>query len=54
MNKDLIFLTLGKTGVGKSSFINAITGAQECEVGSEGKACTTSYNIIRTERIGQK
>jgi len=54
MNKHLICLALGKTGVGKSSFINAITGKQDCEVSSEGKACTTIYNIIETERIGQK
>lgn len=54
MNKHLICLALGKTGVGKSSFINAITGKQDCTVSSEGKACTTIYNIIETERIGQK
>ena len=54
MNKHLICLALGKTGVGKSSFINAITGKQDCAVSSEGKACTTIYNIIETERIGQK
>ena len=54
MNKHLICLALGKTCVGKSSFINEITGKQDCTVSSEGKACTTIYNIIETERIGQK
>lgn len=54
MFNDLICLALGKTGVGKSSFVNAITGTQNCEVGSKGKACTIDYKIIVTERIGHK
>ena len=54
MNKHLICLALGKTCVGKSSFINEITGKQDCTVSSEGKAWITIYNIIETERIGQK
>jgi len=34
-------LVLGETGVGKSSFINAITKSQKMEVGHDGKAQTT-------------
>lgn len=39
-------LVLGETGVGKSSFINAISQNNKCEVGNEGKACTINYDII--------
>ena len=42
-------LVLGETGVGKSSFINAITKTNECEVGYKGNACTIIYNIINTK-----
>jgi putative ribosome biogenesis GTPase RsgA len=35
-NDDYICLVLGETGVGKSSFINAITNSNNCEVGDEG------------------
>ncbi len=42
-------LVLGETGVGKSSFINAIAKTQKCEVGNEGKACTTDYDVIDTK-----
>lgn len=41
-------LVLGETGVGKSSFINAITKTSKCEVGNEGKACTRDYDVIIT------
>ena len=57
MSDELICLTLGKTGVGKSSFINAITGEQCCEVPTKENAqlsCTKCYDIIQTERIGKK
>jgi predicted GTPase len=54
MTNHLICLALGETGVGKSSFINAITGKKDCAVSSSGKACTNSYNIIETQRIGEK
>ena len=38
--RDKISILLGITGVGKSSFINAITKKKECKVGDTTKACT--------------
>ena len=46
-NDDYICLVLGETGVGKSSFINAITNSNNCEVGDEGKACTVKLKISK-------
>ena len=46
-NDDYICLVLGETGVGKSSFINAITNSNNCEVGDEGKACTVKFKISK-------
>ena len=54
MSNHLICLTLGKIGVGKSSFINAITGKKNCSVSSDTKTWTNTYNIIETQRIGEK
>ena len=31
--KEKVFVLLGLTGVGKSSFINGITNTQKCEIG---------------------
>ena len=47
-NKTFPCLVLGETGVGKSSFINAITKTQQCGVGNGVKACTTDYDVINT------
>lgn len=44
-------LVLGETGVGKSSFINAITKVakeKECKVGDDMNACTVDYDIQST------
>ena len=38
--KDKIAVLLGKTGVGKSSFINCITNKEECKVGKKYNSCT--------------
>lgn len=58
MSDALICLTLGKTGVGKSSFINAITGKQTaCKVSGIVDAqisCTKCYDIIETQRNDKK
>ena len=58
MSDALICLTLGKTGVGKSSFINAITGKQTaCKVSGIVNAqisCTKCYDIIETQRNDKK
>jgi putative ribosome biogenesis GTPase RsgA len=38
--KDKVVILLGKTGDGKSSFINSITKKNECKVGNTTDACT--------------
>ena len=35
--KEKVFVLLGLTGVGKSSFINGITNTQKCEIGHNAK-----------------
>lgn len=40
------FAVLGITGVGKSSFLNALINEEKCEVGHEGKSQTKSAEII--------
>ena len=54
MSNHLICLILGKIEIVKSSFINAITGKKDCSVSSDIKAWTNTYNIIETQRIGEK
>ena len=54
MSNHLICLTLGKIEIIKSSFINPITGKKDCSVSSDIKAWTNTYNIIETQRIGEK
>ena len=45
-------LVLGETGVGKSSFVNAITKSQKMEVGHDGKAQTTCYDVMDNKYKG--
>ena len=45
-SKDRIIALLGNVGVGKSSFINAVTKRKECKVGSESTSCTTKIQIV--------
>ena len=54
MSNHLICLTLRKICVGKSSFIKVITGKNNCSVSSDTKTWTNTYNIIETQRIGEK
>lgn len=44
--RDKTSILLGLTGVGKSSFINAITGKKNCKTGSNGKSCTQQINQV--------
>ena len=39
-------MVLGETGIGKNSFIHAISKTNKSEVGNEGKACTKDYDNI--------
>lgn len=38
--KDKVIVLLGKTGVGKSTFINCITNTDKCKIGKGHKSCT--------------
>ena len=53
-SKKNIAIVLGETGVGKSSFINAITQKYTCKVSSEPKACTIDYDIINCSHKGKE
>ena len=44
-----VFVLLGETGVGKSSFINGITKSQDCDVGDDASSYTK--NIMMTNTI---
>jgi putative ribosome biogenesis GTPase RsgA len=37
---DKVVVLLGKTGVGKSSFINCITNKNDCKIGKSFESCT--------------
>lgn len=50
--KDIVAILLGKTGVGKSSFINSITNKNECKIGNESKACTTKIHCVDISKNG--
>ena len=41
-----IFVLLGETGVGKSSFINGITQTQNCEIGDDSSSCTKNIKMV--------
>ena len=47
-------LVVGETGVGKSSFINAITKSKKCEVSANGHVCSIDYQMIETWHQGCK
>ena len=40
------FAVLGLTGAGKSSFLNAISDTESCEVGKKGKSCTQKNQLV--------
>lgn len=40
------FAVLGLTGVGKSSFLNAISDSESCEIGNSGKSCTQTNQLV--------
>ena len=44
--KDKIVVLLGKTGVGKSSFINSITHKKNCKIGKNSKSCTKELKQV--------
>lgn len=48
LNAGYFCIVLGETGVGKSSFINAITRKNNCKIGNESKACTINFKIEST------
>ena len=50
--KDKIAVLLGKTGVGKSSFINCITNKEECKVGKKYNSCTHELKHVDLLRGG--
>ncbi|TFK19338.1 P-loop containing nucleoside triphosphate hydrolase protein [Coprinopsis marcescibilis] len=44
---DIIIPIMGPTGVGKSSFINAVTGRADATVGHELKSCTRDLQAVK-------
>ena len=40
---------LGETGVGKSTFVNAITRSNECKISYGPEACTKYCQLVKTE-----
>ena len=50
MSSDFIdesyFVVLGLIGAGKTSFINAISDTESCEVGKKGKSCTQKNQLV--------
>ena len=46
--KDKIAVLLGKTGVGKSTFINCITEKRECIIGEGYQSCTKKIKHVDT------
>ena len=54
MNNYSKCLVVGSSGVGKSSFINAITKSKECEVSGGAYNCTMDLQLIYTEHDNYK
>ena len=50
--KDKVAIVLGKTGVGKSTFINCITNNNLCEVGDDTNSCTQNIKQVDRSRNG--
>ena len=44
--RDKIAVLLGKTGVGKSSFINCITETDKCKTDPSTKSCTKNISQV--------
>ena len=51
-SKDKVVVLLGKTGVGKSSFINSITNKKECKIGQKSKSCTKELKQVDLNKNG--
>ncbi|PPQ78241.1 hypothetical protein CVT24_006502 [Panaeolus cyanescens] len=54
--QDIIFAIMGPSGVGKSSFISAITGHQDVgvQVGHTLKSCTSSISVVKIDIPGTR
>ena len=50
--RDKIAVLLGKTGVGKSSFINCITGTDKCKTDPSTKSCTKNISQVDIAKNG--
>ena len=49
-----VIAVLGSTGVGKSSFINSLTGKNECKIGNSHTSTTKELKIIDFQFQGIK
>ena len=45
-NNQKFIVVVGMTGVGKSSFVNFITGKNSCEVSNSSSTCTAKYEMV--------
>ncbi len=50
--KEKLILLLGETGNGKSTFVNQITGKNECEEGDDTESITTEPNAVALDYQG--
>ena len=50
--RDKVVVLLGKTGVGKSSFINSITNKSDCKIGKNYESCTKKIQHVDTLKDG--
>ena len=51
--RDKIAVLLGKTGDGKSTFINSITQKNECKMGEDAKSCTQEISHVESNKNGK-